>query len=94
MRPSTVPLSDMLTSAARRRGARGFSFDELVDPAAYHGATFGELVEWMAKSQSDGTIEAVVADPADRAAGRRFRISARNTPNGGRSAPAVGRHTQ
>lgn len=69
-------LSEMLTLVVRKHGDRGFCFDDLVGSAAYYGATVGELAAWMAQSQADGSIEAVVFDPAERTLGRRFRIPA------------------
>jgi hypothetical protein len=64
----------MLTLVVRKRGDRGFCFDDLVDSAAFHGATVGELAEWLAQARRTGLVETVVTDPAERTLGRRFRV--------------------
>jgi DNA-binding transcriptional LysR family regulator len=69
-------VSEALTLVARRRGIRGFSFGDLVEPAARTGATIGQIAEWMAQSLSHGLIESVVPDPAERALRQRYRIRA------------------
>jgi hypothetical protein len=73
----------MLSLVVSKRGDRGFCFDDLIGPAKYHGATIGELAEWLAQAQSSGLIETVVTDPAERTLGRRFRIATSDYPNRG-----------
>ena len=74
MRGRNQRLGEMLTIVVRKRGEAGFCFDDLLPSAEYHGATIGELAEWMAQARSHGVIEAVVTDPAERTLGRRFRF--------------------
>jgi hypothetical protein len=67
-------LSDQLTVMVHSRGRRGFHFRDLVAPAAYHGATFGELAEWMAQARALGLIETFASETLPPAPGQRFRV--------------------
>ena len=83
MRPRDARLAEMLTLVVRKRGDRGFCFDDLIAPAHYYGATIGQLAEWLAQARRTGLIETVVTDPAERTLGRRFRHVGARYPKAG-----------
>ncbi|MFL5846392.1 MAG: hypothetical protein ACJ762_17030 [Solirubrobacteraceae bacterium] len=75
-------LAETLTQVVRRFGDRGFSFDDLIEPAMRSGATVGELTEWLARARSSGLVEVVTTTvPGDPTLGRQFRLVTSTYPN-------------
>jgi hypothetical protein len=83
MRSGYGQLGDTLTAVVRTCGDNGFCFGDLVEPAGRHGATVGQVAEWMAQSRSRGLIETMDADPDDRTVVLRYRIVRSDYPNRG-----------
>lgn len=71
-------LAGTLRTAARRRGDRGFTFDDLARAARGHRASIGELAAWLADGRSSGAVVDVGFDPGvlgDALGPRRYRLA-------------------
>jgi hypothetical protein len=52
-----VGLEDRLGDLARRRGALGFAFGDLIAVAAEHRATPSQVMHWLAAGHASGALE-------------------------------------
>lgn len=50
-------LASALATMARRRGERGFTFDDLTGVGHRYRATIGSVADWLAQARSTGLVE-------------------------------------
>ena len=50
-------LASALATMARRRGPRGFTFDDLAEVGRRYRATIGTVADWLARARSTGLVE-------------------------------------
>ena len=75
-------LASALATMARRRGTRGFTFDDLAEIGRRYRATIGNVADWLARARSTGLVEELgfdrgingVAGPAALGP-RRYRLA-------------------
>jgi hypothetical protein len=83
---SDMDLATALTDVARRRGARGFTFDDLARTARHRRATIGQVAAWLARARSTGDLADMGFDPGMRGLGdgpRRYRYTTPDAPHEG-----------
>jgi hypothetical protein len=70
-------LGRTLRGIARRRGANGFTFDDLARGARLRGATIGQVADWLACNRTHGRVEDLGFDHGPQGAGgpRRYRLA-------------------
>lgn len=72
-------LVSALATLIRRRGARGFTFDDLAVVGRRHRATIGSVADWLARARSTGLVEELGFDRGiggGQALGpRRYRVA-------------------
>jgi hypothetical protein len=77
-------LASALATMARRRGSRGFTFDDLAGVGHRYRATIGSVADWLSRARSTGLVEELGFDRGlggpDALGPRRYRIAqARST---------------
>jgi hypothetical protein len=87
---SDMDLATALSDVARRRGARGFTFDDLARTGRHRRATIGQIADWLARARSTGDLADMGFDPRMRGLGdgpRRYRSTTADAPyDGGENA--------
>lgn len=84
-------LASALATMARRRGTRGFTFDDLAGIGHRYRATIGSIADWLAQARSTGLVEELGFDRGiggPSALGpRRYRLAVSSSP--ARMVPAM-----
>jgi hypothetical protein len=86
-------LAAALAGVAVRRGARGFTFDDLIRAGARERVTISHVANWLAGARSSGFVEDMgFDDPIGGVYGpRRYRIASTTYSSPSRSATSARR---
>jgi hypothetical protein len=88
-----MDLTTALTDVARRRGIRGFTFDDLARTARHRRATIGQVADWLARARSAGDLQDMGFDAGMRGLGdgpRRYRFGTAPAASDGTETPERG----
>ena len=71
-------LTRTLVGVARRRGQRGFTFDDLARASRGHRGNVSDLASWLAEARRTGFVEDLGFDPGvvgETLGPRRYRLA-------------------